>query len=421
MFFTLSPRTLAFRLKSSRNCSLSLLMLDRRRKKSSSLHPYYLCHIHCDVLPCALDIWLDPHSLTPLSVHISLQTFSLSPPPPPSLLPFSLPLTPVMAYPVAVPHLSAFAKHRVAFAAVLAELCTAVDAIHRARSTRPAPPRCVFVLDWDDTCCPTSFLESSGVMADLDTCINEFAAEETRLLRVLENRVLSLLKTAVGLGTVLIVTNAGDGWVELSSNRFLPAVKAFLDDNYKSVKVISARARYVDVCREHPLQWKVLTFTEELRSIHEKEPKPMQPMHVVVLGDSIGDQYAAHSAAESLHLLGMPIILKVVKFLERPTIDQLCKELGVLLDHIGAMHAHHDGFDVSMYRESVPVVNNTQQLQQHQAAYSQQQQQHSAAQSKPVADTLATQSLQPSSAISNSSVDTPMNPVSPMTTCPAAV
>lgn len=257
-------------------------------------------------------------------------------------------------------------------------------------------------------------------MADLDTCINEFAPEETRLLRVLENRVLSLLKTAVGLGTVLIVTNAGDGWVELSSNRFLPAVKAFLDDNYKCVKVISARARYVDVWREHPLQWKVLTFTEELRSIHGKEPKPTQPMHVIVLGDSIGDQYAAHSAAESLHSAGMPVVLKVVKFLERPTIDQLCKELGVLLDQISAMHAYHVGFDVSMYREPVPVVNNTQQLQ-HQSAYSQQQQQHSTAQSKPVADTLAAQSLQPTSAISNSSVDTRMSPVSPMTTCPAAV
>lgn len=199
-------------------------------------------------------------------------------------------------------------------------------------------------------------------MADLDSCIDEFAPDQARLLLVLETRILTLLKTAVRLGTVLIVTNAGDGWVELSSSRFLPAVRAFLEKNYNRVKVISARARYVDVYREQPLQWKVLTFADELRAISFNRGS-LGPgyLHVIVLGDSVGDQYAAHVAANTLSSAGLPVVLKVVKFLERPSIDQLCKELGVLLDHLLDMTTHKGPFDVSMYKEQ-PKPNVPQQL-----------------------------------------------------------
>lgn len=318
----------------------------------------------------------------------------------------------------------ALVKHRAAFAAVIAELPSAVEAMRRSRAARPPTPRSVFILDWDDTCCATSFLERSGFMADLDSRIDEFAPEEARLLRVLESRVLSLLKTAVSLGTVLIVTNAGDGWVELSSSRFLPAVRAFLEANYKSVKVISARARYVDVYREHPLQWKALTFADELKALYDHPSYPPHPMHVLVLGDSVGDQYAAHVAASALTNAGKPIVLKVVKFLERPSIDQLCKELEVLLDHIVAMTTHSGAFDVSMYREAPPAAQQSQQqAQHHNALQSHYHTQTAATPPKTAAEPLTPSSIQqpPSDSLSNSSLDAAMTQVSPMATCSAAV
>lgn len=256
-------------------------------------------------------------------------------------------------------------------------------------------------------------------MADLDSRIDEFAPEEARLLRILESRVLSLLKTAVALGTVLIVTNAGDGWVELSSSRFLPAVRAFLEANYKSVKIISARARYVDVYREHPLQWKALTFTDELKALYHHPSYPPHPLHVLVLGDSVGDQYAAHVAATALTNSGKPIVLKVVKFLERPSIDQLCKELEVLLDHIVAMTTHPGAFDVSMYRESPP----TPQPQHHHTLQSHYHSQAPSPSQKIPAEPLTPSSIQqpPSDSLSNSSLEAAMTQVSPMATCSAAV
>lgn len=260
-------------------------------------------------------------------------------------------------------------------------------------------------------------------MADLDTRIDECAPDLAQHLRVLETRVLSLLKTATGLGTVLIVTNAGDGWVELSSRRFLPAVCAFLEYNYKNIKIISARARYVDVYREHPLQWKSLTFSDELRQIFDATQQPAHPLNVLVLGDSVGDQYAAHVAANALMSAGMPLVLKVVKFLERPSIDQLCKELSVLLDHVQAMVAHNGAFDVSMYKES--SMQPHQPDQQPVSPNSDfETQQHSTSQQLAHVKNAPDPIQPPSHKISpltTASADAPLSPVSAMATCAAVL
>lgn len=252
----------------------------------------------------------------------------------------------------------ALQQHKFFFSSVLRNIPCAAEAMQTARTLRPAPPPTVFILDWDDTCCATSYLERCGFMADLDTRFEDCAPQLARFLRILEHRVLTLLKTATKLGTVLIVTNAGDGWVELSSSRFLPAVRAYLLAHHKTIKIVSARARYVDAYRQHPLQWKALTFTDELRPLYEMKQNPY--MHVISLGDSVGDQYASHVAAERMTSAGMPIVLKVVKFLERPSIDQLCKELSVLLDHLYAMTMYKGSFDVSMYKDVSPAAPQQQ-------------------------------------------------------------
>lgn len=303
-----------------------------------------------------------------------------------------------------------------AFAAVLRDIPAAAQAMRRARASRPQPPPTVFLLDWDDTCCATTYLERCGVMADLDTRLEECAPQLDRYLRLLEHRVLSLLKSAVNLGTVLIVTNAGDGWVELSSSRFLPAVRAFLDANYKRIKIVSARARYLETHRQYPLQWKVLTFSDELQTILASSPFHPHQLHVVVLGDSIGDQYAAHVASDALASAGMPVVLKVVKFLERPTIDQLCKELAVLLDHLLVMTFHNGPFDVSMYKE--PTSQNEGHLGHPQSAPpSLSSQRPSAASDARMSTHSTTSTISPTSASNKagtSSMSSPASSTSPL-------
>lgn len=251
------------------------------------------------------------------------------------------------------------AAHRRRTSALLPQIPTAAAAMRERRHTlAQSLPDTVYLLDWDDTCCSTTYLEWYGIMADLDTRLSEVAPAIDAALRALEQRVLALLKAAAQLGSILIITNAGEGWVELSSERFLPAVKKFLDDHYRSVKIVSARARYIDQHRSAPWRWKALTFVDELKNIAQSRRLLPFQLNVVVLGDSPGDRYAAYESSNAMAKAGLPITLKIVKFLERPTVEQLCKQLSVLLDHLHVMTRHNGSFEVSM--------SNEQQQQQHQ-------------------------------------------------------
>ena len=63
-------------------------------------------------------------------------------------------------------------------------------------------------------------------------------AESLELLDAAAEVVLKMAKT---MGLVFIITNAAEGWVELSSERFLPKVH---QEVTSGVTIISARTRY---------------------------------------------------------------------------------------------------------------------------------------------------------------------------------
>ena len=72
----------------------------------------------------------------------------------------------------------------------------------------------IIFFDWDDTLIPSSFLAENGLRLDseqhhLDQYIDE--------LKSLEKCVKTVLTMAQKLGKVIIVTNAENGWVQLSS------------------------------------------------------------------------------------------------------------------------------------------------------------------------------------------------------------
>ena len=77
--------------------------------------------------------------------------------------------------------------------------------------------------------------------------------EATVELNVLQDSVIELIERAVQTGTVVIITNAETGWVELSCQKFMPRVAPLLN----KVKVISARSTYESRYPESPCDWKV--------------------------------------------------------------------------------------------------------------------------------------------------------------------
>lgn len=68
------------------------------------------------------------------------------------------------------------------------------------------------------------------------------------------------------MGKVYIVTNAAEGWVQLSAKRFLPLVNAEIQTG---ITIISARERYEKLYPRNYQKWKVEAFLETKKDMDE--------------------------------------------------------------------------------------------------------------------------------------------------------
>ena len=105
-------------------------------------------------------------------------------------------------------------------------------------------------------------------------------------LRELDEVSVQLISKSKELGKVYIITNAADGWIELSANRFLPRV---YQEIQKDVKIISARAHYERQFPRNYQKWKVEAFLETRADMEE-----LALTNLVALGDNIFEIEAAY-------------------------------------------------------------------------------------------------------------------------------
>lgn len=68
-----------------------------------------------------------------------------------------------------------------------------------------------------------------------------------------------LLTKSKANGQVLIITNAAEGWVELSAQRFMPKTAKVLR---KDIEIISARTKFEKLFPREYQEWKTRAFLE---------------------------------------------------------------------------------------------------------------------------------------------------------------
>jgi hypothetical protein len=98
------------------------------------------------------------------------------------------------------------------------------------------------------------------------------------------------------------VTNAAEGWVELSAKRFLPKVNQEIATD---VTIISARARYEKLFPRNFQKWKVEAFLETRKDMDEQAIT-----NLIALGDNVFE-------IEAAYILGAQFknaFIKTVKF-----------------------------------------------------------------------------------------------------------
>ena len=75
----------------------------------------------------------------------------------------------------------------------------------------------LIIFDWDDTLFPTSYLNPAD-----ESQYNILKERFGGYLAEIEDQGIQLLTSCLKNATVVIITNAKKGWVEFSSNFFMP-------------------------------------------------------------------------------------------------------------------------------------------------------------------------------------------------------
>jgi len=190
--------------------------------------------------------------------------------------------------------------------------------------------------DWDDTLLSSTFLAGRGYR--LDSVISH-DLDALAQLQQLETAVIGLLTTAMNYGRVHIVTNAETGWVQLSAQKFIPGVLPLLS----KVSILSARSTFE---KDHPgnaLKWKYCAFQEHLLNLYgsfeEKTPK-----NILSFGDSHVEREAVRAATRGL----ANAKTKSVKFTERPSLEQLRRQIDLIANCFHHIHTHDGDLDLQL-------------------------------------------------------------------------
>ena len=88
---------------------------------------------------------------------------------------------------------------------------------------------------------PTTYIipHQQLIVASPDTPLPPVLASK---LKDIDVYAAQLLTMSMGLGMTMIITNAADGWVEISAQRFLPLTWQVLTKG--KIEIVSARSRF---------------------------------------------------------------------------------------------------------------------------------------------------------------------------------
>lgn len=225
----------------------------------------------------------------------------------------------------------------------------------------------VIIFDWDDTLCPTTFIWNHPQLNwyEVAPCFDDSSEMETQFKDTLreqleqhQSAVIALLRLAVSLGQVAIVTLAQVGWVEQSCRNFMPQVAEVLFE--LGIEVVYARqaipSRYLRRAHEEQNDLtKVLKTRAMSRTIKkfyttvgggERSWK-----NILSIGDSAAERLALQDVImrrEQRDSRGVPkeCRCKVVKLLYEPDLERLTAEVQVLITWLLTLTCQDDDIDI---------------------------------------------------------------------------
>jgi len=211
----------------------------------------------------------------------------------------------------------------------------------------------VIIFDYDDTIFPNTYINNLGLSlsSDLSSLPQSFFDDMEHLAEILTETI----EQASKLGDLYLVTNGKEGWIELSCSKFIPSLSSVLK---KFKRVISARSTYEFLHPENPIMWKKEVFSDILREfilytffkikegIFLIDNETMKLAQLISIGDGIPEREASILATKEYNQFN--ILCKTVKFVERPSCEQLKLQIIMVRECLERIRNHHSSIDVEI-------------------------------------------------------------------------
>jgi hypothetical protein len=189
---------------------------------------------------------------------------------------------------------------------------------------------------WDDTILASTWLSSRGLRLDSDPAmVKELEPQLTEL----SHSIIALFSLALQYGPVTVVTNAETGWVQLSCQKFIPLVLPMLN----KMTIISARSTYEQHFPDSPLKWKFYCFQERIASMPQLDGTK-KTKNILSFGDSHVEREAVRACTRGM----ANTRTKSVKFSERPSMEQLRRQIELVTNCFAYICNHEGDLDLQL-------------------------------------------------------------------------
>ena len=192
----------------------------------------------------------------------------------------------------------------------------------------------IIIFDWDDTLLPTSYLVCKNIINKE----NKLSEKDQTKINKIEQLVKNVLTISLSKADVYIITNAGEGWVEQSAKDYYPNIKEILDQ----IEIISARKDYEKKYPDDFKYWKIGAFLNLKSRLNED-----LITNIVCLGDSIFEMEAGKILASNF----IHAVIKTVKFMESPKLDELNKQLNLVLNQFNTIFSSSKNLTVRVEKK----------------------------------------------------------------------
>lgn len=198
----------------------------------------------------------------------------------------------------------------------------------------------VIFLDWDDTCQASSVLCTNGI-----TLQSPYVPREIEIqFAPLQDQVIKFLDMVTDFTkNVFVITNAEQGWVELSTQKFMPRVFK----NLNKVQIISARTVYQDRFINQPNIWKKTAMIDRINGVFPPTNSHIGVADINII--SFGDSECERNAVLSLSkVCSNSAKIKSIKFVERPSVEQLKRQLEMVMNNFQFIIKHEESLDLML-------------------------------------------------------------------------